>query len=161
MYTYRMVKKFVPNSRWVRYREGRWIPTRKRMFLYWYKFLQIAEVSDIYQVDWSKYHGWGDRDVILNTKFDSWWEERWVELFSIENPLDKPKFDISTESPKADAYRIRLKVYELRHLSNGQIGQLVSGIFEGQETHEINSRVGRHLRAAKMHLQNVCSGVFP
>ena len=82
-------------------------------------------------------------------------------LFSIKTPLDNPKFDISTERPKADAYRIRLRVYELRHLPNGEIGQKVQGIFEGQETHEMHSRVGRHLIAAKAHLENVCSGVFP
>lgn len=94
-------------------------------------------------------------------RFDDWWEEHWVELFSIENPLDKPRFDISTDRPKADAYRIRLDVYELRHLSNGEIGIRVRGIFEGEETHEMHSRVGRHHRMAKNHLQNVCNGIFP
>jgi hypothetical protein len=156
-----MVKRFVPNSRWVRYREGRWIPTRKRVFLYWFKFLQQAEKSDDYQVDWSKYRGWGGSKVVLSTRFDDWWEERWRYLFSIENPLDKPRFDISTERPKTDAYRIRLNVYEIRHLSNGEIGQKVQGIFEGQETHEMHSRVGRHLVASRNHLDNVCIGVFP
>ena len=155
------VKRFVPNSRWVRYRDGRWIPTRKRVFLYWYKFLQLAEQSHSYEVNWSKYRGWGGRDAVLNTKFDDWWESRWVDLFSVEDPLDKPRFDVSTDRPKADAYKIRLQVYELRHLTNGEIGERVQGIHVGQETHEMHSRVGRHRRAASQHLRNVCEGIFP
>ena len=156
-----MAKRFVPKSRWVRYRDGKWIPTRKRVFLYWFKFLQKAELSDVYEVDWSKYQGWGGADAVLNLKFDDWWEEHWVTLFSTKDPLGKPKFDISTERPKADAYKIRLDVYKLRHLPKRQIGERVQGIFEGQETHEMNSRVGRHMRAAETHLKNVCNGVFP
>ena len=156
-----MAKRFVPNSRWVRYRNGRWIPTRKRVFLYWFKFLQQAELSDAYKVDWSKYQGWGGADAVLNMKFDDWWERNWETLFSIKDPTDTPPFDVSTGRPKADAYKIRLQVYELRHLPKREIGERVKGIFEGQETHEMNSRVGRHMRAAEKHLRNVCNGIFP
>ena len=156
-----MAKRFVPKSRWVRYRDGKWIPTRKRVFLYRFKFLQQAELSDAYEVDWSKYQGWGGADAVLNMKFDDWWVEHWVDLFSTTDPLDKPRFDISTERPKADAYKIRLDVYKLRHLPKGQIGERVQGIFEGQESYEMKLRVGRHMRAAEKHLSNVCKGVFP
>ena len=44
------------------------------MFLYWFKFLQEAEKSDEYQVDWSKYKGWGSANYILGSKFDDFCE---------------------------------------------------------------------------------------
>ena len=153
------VKRFVPNSRWVRYRDGRWIQP------------QAYSSTGISSYNWQSSQTVmksigrsivvGGRDVVLNTKFDDWWESRWVDLFSVEDPLDKPRFDVSTDRPKADAYKIRLQVYELRHLTNGEIGERVQGIHVGQETHEMHSRVGRHRRAASQHLKNVSEGIFP
>ena len=83
-------KRFDPGSKWVRYdtERGLWIPSRKRVFLYWFKFLQEAEKSNDYQVDWKKYKGWGGAKVVLNTKFDDWWEERWITLFGYEGTRD-------------------------------------------------------------------------
>ena len=66
----------------IRYREGLWIPYRKRAYLYWFKFLQEAERHPDYKVDWKKYRDWGGGDLILHQRFDDWWEDRWVK-FSI------------------------------------------------------------------------------
>jgi hypothetical protein len=105
-------------SEWVRYRDGLWIPQRKRTYLYWFKFLQEAELSSEYQVDWSKYPGWGGAEVILNQKFDVWWEERWKALFAVASrgaPKSEERFPLSTSQPKTEAIRISLLVWQLRN----------------------------------------------
>jgi hypothetical protein len=150
-------------SKWVRYRNGRWIPTRKRVFLYWFKFLVEAEKSDEYQVDWSKYKGWGGSRVILSTKFDDWWEERWEDLFSTESRDDEPRYNISTKSPKADAYKLRLRVWNLRDKPTPVIA-IKTGLDWGQGFQaygDINRITNRHKKKAKEHLSNVSSGTFP
>ena len=45
--------------KWNRYRDGYFIPQRKRIYLYWFKFLQEAERSPEFKVNWNKYRGWG------------------------------------------------------------------------------------------------------
>ena len=70
----------------IRYRtvdgQGYWIPVRKRVLLYWFKFLQEAQRSPDHKVNWRKYKGWGGPNVVLGQKFDDWLEERWIDLFS-------------------------------------------------------------------------------
>ena len=79
--------RFDPKSRWVKYdKESQlWIPSRKRIFLYWFKFLQHAERDSSRKVDWKKYEGWGGANYILGTKFDDFWEQNWKELFGVKN----------------------------------------------------------------------------
>ena len=50
-------KRFDPKSKYVRYnkKSGLWITQRKRLYLYWFKFLRIAEQNADYKVDWSKW----------------------------------------------------------------------------------------------------------
>ena len=67
-----------------RYRDGYWIPSLKRTYLYWFKFLQEAELHQSYEVDWSKYKGWGGANVVLGTRSNVWWKERWVNLFGFK-----------------------------------------------------------------------------
>ena len=55
-------KQFRPNSEWVRYRDGTWIECRKRIYLYWYKFLRHAEESSEHKVNWKKYDSWGGKN---------------------------------------------------------------------------------------------------
>ena len=64
-------------SRWNRYDAGSglWIASNKRIYTYWFQFLQHAAKDPKRVVNWSKYDGWGGRDVILHTKFDAWWKE--------------------------------------------------------------------------------------
>ena len=99
-----------------------WIPNRKRLFLYWYKFLQHALRDDNREVNMRKYRGWGSRETILTEKFDSWWSDRWIKLFGYPDD-GKPKYSLSTNRPKTDAIRYALLVYENRHRgSNFEIG---------------------------------------
>ena len=169
-------------SNWVRYRDGRWIPTRKRVFLYWHKFLVEAEKSDEYQVDWSKYEGWGGSNYILGNKFDTFWEENWKELFSTESRDDEPRYNISTKAPKADAYKLRLKIWSYRHLDSIlEISIKVGLDVKNDEAHRdlftkgfhhsdfmrttqdpnIRRVTLRHMQKAKEHLKNVSKGSFP
>ena len=150
-------------SKWCRYRDGRWIPTRKRVLLYWFRFCQQCELSDEYEVDWSQYKGWGGSKVILSTKFDDWWEERWVDLFSTESRDDEPRYNISTKAPKADAYKLRLKVWNLRDKPIPVIAKKTGLDYGGgtQSYVSINRVTNRHLNKAKEHLSNVSNGTFP
>lgn len=104
-------------SEWNRYRDGLWIPQRKRTYFYWFKFLREAELSPNHEVDWSKYAGWGGREAILNDKFDDWWDKHWKKLFAVKNRGDKPEprpYSLSTSQPKTEAIRIALLVWLLR-----------------------------------------------
>ncbi len=89
-----------------------WIHNRKICYLYWYKYLQIAEKEPSRKVDWSKYRGWGGSNAVLGMRFDDWWKENWKELFGVKDLKDKPKFSLSTTRPKPDALRYSLRLYE-------------------------------------------------
>jgi len=174
-------KRFEPKSRWVKYRDQRWIPNRKRIYLYWFKYLQHAERHPTKKVDWSKYKGWGGANRILGQKFDIWWESNWKELFSVEKEGNTPKFSISTNRPKPDGMRYALLVYENLHRgTNWDIAihiqkkeqakrygvqsfffaskDVESGVVERQD---IQSKVGKYERTANKYLDNVCIGQFP
>ena len=175
-------KRFDPKSRWVKYQDGLWIQSRKRIFLYWFKFLQHAEESAEYQVDWRKYEGWGGANYVLGTKFDDFWNNNWQSLFGVKKEGDAPLFPLSTKQPKADGLRHALLVYENLHRGSNwdiaiaiakreqtQRGVVGSSFFYAREDVEsgredrmiIQSRVGRYKKAAKKHLANVCDGQFP
>jgi hypothetical protein len=105
-------------SEWIRYRDGLWIPQRKRTYLYWFKFLQEAEQAAEYNVNWSKYRGWGGPNVILGQKFDMWWEERWEKLFAVKTrgaSKAEQRFPLSTSQPKTEAIRLSLLVWQNRN----------------------------------------------
>lgn len=111
-------KRYDPRNRWsAKYQKdvGLWIPSRKITYLYWFKFLQIAERDPSLTIDWSKYQGWGGRDAILNMTFDDWWTEHWIDLFGIQKEGDVPKYPLSTKRPKTDAIRYALRLYENKH----------------------------------------------
>ena len=99
---------------WIRYKDGHWIPHRKRVYLYWFKYLQEAERSDSFQVDWSKYEGWGGANVVLTSKFDDWWQDHWLDLFGTRDRSAHPKFPISTKQPKTEALRLSLLCWQRR-----------------------------------------------
>jgi len=97
--------------RWNRYKDGMWIPFRKRTYLYWFKFLQEAERSSDYTVNWKKYHVWGGSNVVLGQRFDDWWVDRWKDLFA-EKDLSNPKLKYPIEGkPKLEAIRISWLVW--------------------------------------------------
>ena len=180
--------RFDPKSRWVKYdKESKlWIPSRKRIFLYWFKFLILAEQSSEHKVDWSKYKDWGDANYILGTKFDLFWEENWKDLFGIKNEGDVPKYSLSTKQPKVDGMRYALLVYENKHRgSNFEIAKWIakreetkrgsgltsSSLYFGREDVQkymgredkmiTQSMVGRYMRLSNKYLLNVCNGIFP
>ena len=109
-----MRKRFVPNSKYVKYRDGTWIECRKRIYLYWFKFLRHAEESSEHKVQWNKYRAWGGKDIVMNTKFDAWWEEHWKDCFGIDEEKGTCKYQIN-KNPKADGIRYALLVYENLH----------------------------------------------
>ena len=94
----------------LRYRDWYWIEARKRVYLYWFKFLQHAEFSSDYTVDWKQYRGWGGANEILGSKFDDWWEAHWKELFGVKNEGEKAKFSVNNKA-KADGIRYAMLVY--------------------------------------------------
>ena len=218
-------------SRWKRYDEksGLWISSRKLIYVYWHKFLIHAEEHPDKEVDWSKYEGWGDPEVICDpdTKFDVWWRQNWKTLFGYkigeENkilyPLSKRPSG-ETIRPKAHGVRYALMVYELKgrplldgddltgeeNESDGKKGdtwEIAKWIAKREypkrkakakkdpsyktddwvfntarkviarelrktdpaefrkQRRTIQSRVGRYMRAAETHLDNVCEGRFP
>jgi hypothetical protein len=101
------------SSEWIRHRDGLWIPYRKRTYLYWFFFLQEAERSPDFEVNWRKYRGWGGANEVMGSKFDDWWEDHWKDLFGVENKGDasKARFQLSTTQPKAEAIRLRWLVW--------------------------------------------------
>ena len=92
-------------SDWIRHRNSKWIPYRKRVYLYWFKYLIEAERDTKLKVDWTKYKGWGGSNVILGSKFDEWWEDRWEDLFGLEKRTSKQKFPLSRK-PKTEYIRL-------------------------------------------------------
>ena len=107
------------SSEWIRYRDGLWIPYRKRTYLYWFFFLQEAERSPDFEVNWRKYRGWGGANQVLGSKFDTWWEDHWKDLFGIESKgaASKARFQLSTTQPKAEAIRLSWLVWMHRNIS--------------------------------------------
>jgi hypothetical protein len=93
-------------------------------------------------VDWSKYEGWGNPEVICdpNTKFDVWWKQRWKTLFGYKEGETTPLYDLSKGSkghskPQPEGIRFALMVYELRDkpLLNGnedKVGGIVGDKWE-------------------------------
>ena len=99
---------------WIRYKDGYWISHRKRVYLYWFKYLQRAEKCDEYTVDWTQYDGWGGANAVLGMKFDDWWNDNWKELFGTQDRSATPKYPISTKQPKTEALRLSLLCWERR-----------------------------------------------
>ena len=107
-------KRFAPSSKYVKYRDNTWIECRKRVYLYWYKFLQHAERDDRYTVDWKNYLSWGGREVVMDSKFDHWWEQHWKDCFGIDEHTGTCMYPVKG-NPKADGIRYALLVYENSH----------------------------------------------
>ena len=99
---------------WIRYKDGYWIPHRKRVYLYWFKYLQQAELSARHTVDWMQYDGWGGPNAVLGMKFDDWWNDNWKELFGTKDRRATPRYPISTKQPKTEALRLSLLCWERR-----------------------------------------------
>ena len=96
------------------YRDGLCLQHRKRVYLYWFKFLQQAILSPEHKVVMGAYSGWGTKQKIIETKFDNWWDDNWKELFGTKDRSETPKFPISTTRVKTEALRLSLLCWERR-----------------------------------------------
>jgi hypothetical protein len=172
---------------WIRYKDGYWIPHRKRVYLYWFKYLQQAELSPRHTVDWTQYDGWGGANAVLGMKFDDWWNDNWKELFGTKDRSATPRYPISTKQPKTEALRLSLlcwerrdapvwgkrgnalsiakQVYEYELGTAGSMNPDTFQVIDGGEyvsdPQRLQSIVSRYLRNARKYLGNVCKGKFP
>jgi hypothetical protein len=96
-------KQFSDN---IRRRDGLWIPYRRVNYYYWYTFLQFADESDDFSVDWKKYKSWGGKNEVMGRKFGEWWEDNWKDNFGLKEKTDKQKYPFTTIRPKTEAIRI-------------------------------------------------------
>ena len=124
-----MAQYYYENSKseWLRYdkQSGLWLRHRKRVYLYWFKFLQEAEVSDEYEVDWSKYDGWGGANAVLGMRFDDWWNDNWQDLFGVKKGADRhidknavSKYELTSTKYKTEAIRLALLVWQKRNVKS-------------------------------------------
>jgi len=113
MYTKNM-SRFFAKSKYVRFRDGTWIQYRKRIYLYWFKFLRLAEESSDHKVQWNKYRAWGGKDAVMNMKFDAWWDKHWKDCFGLNEKTNTCKYMV-LKRYKADGVRYALLCYENRH----------------------------------------------
>jgi len=144
------------SSEWIRYKDRLWIPYRKRTYLYWFKFLQEAEQSPDYQVDWKRYRGWGGSNVVVGQKFDMWWDDRWKDLFAVPSKgadRNKLKFPLSTTQPKTDAIRLALLIYQHRNtppdMTPRMTPRITAGAETGRKSNPSTRRGGRTLAIAR------------
>ncbi len=176
------MKKF---SEYKRYRDGMWIPHLKRTYLYWFKFLQSAQKNDEFTVDWTKYNGWGGANYIMGVKFDEFWEEKWKSLFGVKKQGDKPKFPLSTPSPKNESIRLCWLVWLHRNTPTKRRSNTLdiakkiyttekrSATFNTIYTWDLEDDrnpntekdvmdlVNRYKKRTKKMFNNVCIGMFP
>ncbi len=108
---YKKISKYIKNQ------DGRWIPHRRQIYIYWYKFLQLAIVEGR-KIDWEKYKGWSGSNFVLSHDFLDWWQEHKAKLFEVDNPKDTPKFTVSMRNPNYDTIRYAYLVYERKDFSD-------------------------------------------
>ena len=98
-----------------------------------------------FEVDWSKYRGWGGANVVLGQKFDVWWEDRWFDLFGIKDRKGdkKPKFSPFTkQGGKANALRTRLLVFQNRNTPPDWTPRVFENSYDGYRKQTITKRRG-------------------
>lgn len=166
---------------------GLWIRARKRVFFYWFRFLQAAERSDSYTVDWTHYERWGGRDEVMKDvkrDFDKWWATHWQTLFGTVERRGEPLMKLSEKRISAESYGYAYQIYLLdcsdEKLTRIQIAfELNEGykkrhsnfktdhqpFFTDIEKPEkfpyIEKMVSNYRLLAKSYLTNVCEGKFP
>ena len=178
---------YEPTSRQVLYdkKSKRWIPYRKRCFHLWFKFLQHCERDENRTVNWKKYRGWGGRDYILSVKFDEFWKDKYVELFSVKERGDKPKFTLSTPPNSYESWRVFLLVYEYTLKYPDKTGYEISRLIQKRESLKrfsvpsltlsdapsidgteinrttISRTMSKWRKRGREIMDNVCEGQFP
>jgi hypothetical protein len=140
--------------RWIRQKNGLWIPYRRRTYLYWFLFLQEAEKSDEYEVQWDKYRGWGGAKTVMNTEFVAWWYPRWEKLFAVKERNQKSiKFDLTTIRPKTETIRTNLFAWRARNTPADWTPRKSQGHDGYRERTETKRRGGRNLAIGRKMCQ--------
>lgn len=151
------------------------IPNRRRMFFFWFKFLQIAIVEK-HKINSKMYRGWGLRDINHDTIFENWWENHWVKLFGYkikkgtQIAITKPKFELTPTIKngkkipnKAKSHYINwcIKVGQNLHLkSYKEIARHIKYPYQ-PDTTNITKKFSAMKSDYKKMLKNVCNGTFP
>jgi len=180
-------KLYEPTSRQVLYNKKtkRWLPYRKRCYILWFKFLQHCERDESRTVNWNKYREWGGRKYILNVEFNQFWEEKSVDLFSVKNRGDKPKFNLSTPPNSYESWRVFLLVYEYTLKYPDKNGYEISRLIHNRESLKrfpipsltlsdrpsidgteinrtsISRTMSKWRKRGREIMDNVCEGQFP
>lgn len=137
-----------------------WIPYRRRMYLYWFKFIQIA-IAEKHKINSKMYRGWDMKDINHDTKFEDWWENHWIKLFSIKKIGDTPKFTLSTTRAKSHYINWCRKVGQNLHVgSYPQIARHIKYPY-GNSNADITKKFSDMKSDYKKMLKNVCNGTFP
>ena len=162
-----------------------WIEARKRIFLYWFRYLQEAEASPDYEVDWRRYDAWGGRAAVYPPRsgdFDEFWQASWKTLFGMPTRDSTPLFPLSIRNTQADHHRATLLVYQISRTHPQKTNIQVLDEARARIPDDCGSRyllnlkrlavdpgqyeyaartVSRLRRGAQDRLQNVCRGQFP
>ena len=120
-------------SEWIRYRDGLWIPYRKVNYLYWFRFLQMAERNPELTVNWRKYKLWGGQNAVMGMSFDNWWRDHWKECFGIPDRKDKQNFPFTSIRPKTESIRLSWLCYRFKDVP-------ISGKFQVASAHNNRTR---------------------
>jgi hypothetical protein len=134
-----------------------WIKHRKTIYVWWYKFLQIA-IQENRKVNRKFYGGWGDTSI----KFDVWWKKNWIRLFGVKKEKDIPLYHLKSIALKTNAYKHRYKVYTLRKqgFSHEEIAKKCHELRPKYRTFDdFQSR--KYFYEANKMINNICKGKFP
>ena len=112
-----------------------WLQHRKRIYLYWFKFLQLCLKDSKLKVNMKKYKDWGNREEIINSKFDDWFKKHGIKLFGTKKQSDKPKIVLITNQPKFDTIHLSYKFYYLIRVKRKMYKEikLNEGILKNEE----------------------------
>ena len=133
----RSEKSYVGISKFIKLQNGVELKHRKRIYLYWYKFLQLA-IEEKKKIDWSKYEDWGNAKFVAKTKFDDWWKEH-EPLFDLRTNK-KLKYDCCMDKPRFETIWWSYEVYCLRkkEMTFYDIGQELGSLKKVQLRKEQN-----------------------
>jgi hypothetical protein len=160
-----------------------YLSSYKRTYLYWFLFLQDCANDPVRKnkVNWDKYKGWGGQNYIIGTKFDNFWNEKWVDLFGFKEG-GKPKFKINQDKPKNENLRFQWLCHQNREKDKLKIWKKIDDIErqrydrrirfkdkikDGFLTNtsegdgEVRSRIGRFIRGADDLMDSICDGCYP
>jgi len=144
-------------TRWKRFdkKTKLWITHRKAVYVWWYKFLQIA-IQENRKINHQFYRGWGDTSL----KFDDWWKKNWQRLFA-KDPI--PLVQTSTQFVAPNAYRYQYNIYKLRSkeppMPYNEIAEKMK-IVGAQHIYAADKCRRHHIKARKL-IDRVSKGKFP